>query len=82
VLAAVRRALGAPAGAPLRVRRHPPPPSLVDRLRGRTHRDPAQEEIAALLAALPVDPAAVVDAVRAAGAVHGALSMPWVPRLR
>lgn len=81
-LGAVRAALDLASDAPLRVHRHPPTPSLADRVRGRTHSDPAQEEVAALLASVPLDPAAVVDTLRGVTPAHGTLSMPWVPRLR
>ena len=82
VLAAVRTAVGVGSDVPLRVHRHPPSPSLADRLRGRTHTDPAQEEVAALLAAAPLDAAGLLDALRGASPVRGTLSMPWIPRLR
>jgi protease-4 len=81
-LAAVRTAMGVGSDTPLRVHRHPPPPSLAARMRGRTHTDPAQEEVAALLATTPLDAAVLVEALRAAAPVRGTLSMPWVPRLR
>ena len=41
-----------------------------------------QEEVAALLGSLPLDAAGLADLLRAAVPVPGALSMPWVPRLR
>ena len=80
-LAAVRDRLGLAADAPLRVHRYPPSPSLVDRLRGQAHDDPAERELTGLLAAAG-DPAVLLDAVAAWARPAGVLQMPVVPRPR
>jgi protease-4 len=81
VLAAVRDRLGLAADAPLRVHRYPPSPSLLDRLRGQAHDDPAERELTGLLAAAG-DPAVLLDAVAAWTRPAGVLQMPVVPRPR
>jgi protease-4 len=77
-----RTALDLPPTAPLRVRRHPRPRSALARLRGDGPPDPAREDIAAILAALPTDPGAWSDVIADLSRTPGMLSMPWIPRLR
>lgn len=81
-LDAARTALQIERGAPLRVHRYPPRPSVLARMRGQGHPDPATEDVMAALATLPADPAAWLDIARRAAQPAGVLSLPWVPRLR
>jgi protease-4 len=95
-LDAVREQLALPADAPLRVRPYPPPPSFADRLRGTGPDDPAEQEVAAALAAMRGDASALTTALAAMrgdasapttalarlAQPAGALAMPFVPRLR
>jgi protease-4 len=81
-LDAVRDLLGLPTEAPLRVRPYPPQPSFAERLRGTGPDDPAEREVAALLAAVRGDPGALTSALRRLAQPAGVLAMPFVPRLR
>jgi protease IV len=80
--AVMRTVLGLADDAPLRLRTYPPPPSLVDRVRGKDLDDPAEQDVAAVLSALAGDPSAAVDVVRRLVQPAGVLAMPFVPRLR
>lgn len=79
---AVRSLLGLPTDAPLRLRPYPPPPSLTDRVRGRDLEDPAEQQVAAAVAALRGDPGALLDVIGRMAGPAGMLTMPFVPRLR
>ena len=82
VLAAVRAALKLRDDASLRVHRYPPPPPLTARLRGKEQPDPAEEQVAALLALSSADPSQIIDVLARAVAPAGALTAPFLPRLR
>jgi protease-4 len=82
VLDAVRGRLGLEPGAPLRLRR-PTGRSLLARLRGEGPRDPAHHDVATVLsAAVPSELASWLRTVDMTLHPPGALTMPWVPRLR
>lgn len=82
VLDAVRGGLGLEPDAPLRLRR-PAGRSVLARLRGQGPRDPAQHDVALLLAAaVPAELASWLRVLDRTLHPPGALTMPWVPRLR
>jgi len=81
-LAAVRTTLGLPADAPLRLHTYPPQPSLPDRLRGKDVEDPAEQHLAAVMAALAGDAGTLRDTLREWLQPAGVLTMPFVPRQR
>lgn len=83
VRAAVRAALGVQPDATLRMRPYPAPVSLLRRLRGHTPIDPAERDVAALLSAVaPDDVHGWLTALVAARRPPGALTLPFLPRLR
>ena len=82
VLEFTRGALGLPPDAPVRVRRHPPRRHLLARLRGGGPDDPAQRDLAAAVTTALADPTALPRLIDELTPVPGALTMPWVPRLR
>ena len=81
VLDVTRAALGLPADAPLRIRRHPARRMLLDRLRGGGPDDPAQRDLAAALATAVAEPTAVPRLIDELTRAPGMLTMPWIPRL-
>ena len=80
--AAIRTTLGLAGDAPLRLHPYPPPQSLADRVRGRDVLDPAEQDVAAVMAALSGDPGALLDLLQRVARPPGMLAMPFVPRLR
>jgi protease-4 len=81
-LDAVRARLGLAPDEPLRLRR-PAGRTLLARLRGEAPRDPAQHDVTTLLsAAVPAELVSWLRLVDLALRPPGALTMPWVPRLR
>jgi hypothetical protein len=82
VLDATRAVLGLPYDAPLRVRRHPPRHRLLARLRGGGPDDPAQRDLAVVVATALTDPAALPRLIDELTRTPGMLTMPWIPRLR
>jgi protease-4 len=81
VLDATRAALGLPADAPLRIRRHPAPRTPLARLRGGGPDDPAHRDLATALAAVVAEPTAVPRLIDELTRAPGMLTMPWIPRL-